>query len=225
MKKIIGILIIMLAIFTCNLHSNADSDLVKNSKSAVLMESLTGEVVFSKDEHARRSPASMTKIMSLKIIFDSYSQGAFKMDDIMKEINAIFSITASHRNIDFRFNIDIKYNEHYGDYVAIKKIINNIISNAIKYTPDKGKVRVNLLSIGLDEDNKDVIMFVCEDTGVGMSPDFLRKMFRPFEREKDTKIIIYIQTSFIMNNYHTVTYSLYIIYCFFHSIIDTVIKG
>ena len=83
MKKIIGILIIMLAIFTCNLHSNADSDLVKNSKSAVLMESLTGEVVFSKDEHARRSPASMTKIMSLKIIFDSYSQGAFKMDDII----------------------------------------------------------------------------------------------------------------------------------------------
>lgn len=127
----------------------------------------------------------MSRIESGKLYLNN---APFKMDDIMKEINAIFSITASHRNIDFRFNIDIKYNEHYGDYVAIKKIINNIISNAIKYTPDKGKVRVNLLSIGLDEDNKDVIMFVCEDTGVGMSSDFLRKMFRPFEREKDTKI-------------------------------------
>mgnify|MGYP002512914255 CR=1 FL=1 len=77
------ILIIILTIFTCNLQIKADSNLAKNSKSAVLMESLTGEVVFSKDEHTRRSPASMTKIMSLKIIFDSYSQGAFKMDDII----------------------------------------------------------------------------------------------------------------------------------------------
>ena len=83
MKKIISILIIVLIVFTCDLQINADSNLVKNSKSAILMESLTGEVVFGKDEHTRRSPASMTKIMSLKVIFDSYSQGLFKMDDII----------------------------------------------------------------------------------------------------------------------------------------------
>ena len=83
MKKIISVLIIILTVFAFNLPIKADSNLVKNSKSAILMESLTGEVVFKKDEHTRRSPASMTKIMSLKIIFDSYSQGAFEMDDII----------------------------------------------------------------------------------------------------------------------------------------------
>ena len=49
--------------------SASDNSLGLSCGSAVLMESLTGEVVFSKDEHTRRSPASMTKIMSLKIIF------------------------------------------------------------------------------------------------------------------------------------------------------------
>lgn len=83
MKKIIYMFIILFLLITPSLGVNAEDKLTKNSKSAVLMEASTGEIIYSKDENDRRFPASMTKIMSLKVIFDSYATGAFKMDDII----------------------------------------------------------------------------------------------------------------------------------------------
>ena len=63
--------------------TNASNELANDSKSAILIESTTGEIVFSKDENTRRSPASMTKIMSLKIILDCYNDNRFTMDDLV----------------------------------------------------------------------------------------------------------------------------------------------
>lgn len=83
MKKIISVLIILFMIFFIDFSVEAEDNLVKNAKSAVLMEASTGEIVYSKDENSRRFPASMTKIMSLKLIFDSYTSGGFKMDDLV----------------------------------------------------------------------------------------------------------------------------------------------
>ncbi len=81
--KLVISALLLFSLVSIPYYSNASNELASNLPSAVLMESSTGEVVFSKDEHKRRSPASMTKVMSLKIILDKYESGLFKMDDLV----------------------------------------------------------------------------------------------------------------------------------------------
>lgn len=70
--------------FACPYYiCNAEVELVLNSKSAILIEPTTESIVYTKNAHEKRSPASMTKIMSLKIIFDCYKDGKFKMEDLV----------------------------------------------------------------------------------------------------------------------------------------------
>ena len=68
---------------TFSITTEASINLAGDSKSAILLEASTGEVIFSKDMDAKRSPASMTKIMSLKIIMDCYKENRFTMDDLV----------------------------------------------------------------------------------------------------------------------------------------------
>lgn len=83
MKKIICILITLVIMITFSITTEASINLAGDSKSAILLEASTGEVIFSKDMDAKRSPASMTKIMSLKIIMDCYKENRFTMDDLV----------------------------------------------------------------------------------------------------------------------------------------------
>lgn len=77
--------IVLMFLVTINLMplSKAETMMASNCDSAILMESMTGEVVFEKNSHYKRAPASMTKVMSLKIIFDNYKDGRFTMDDLV----------------------------------------------------------------------------------------------------------------------------------------------
>ena len=58
-------------------------DLAPNSKSAVILEQTTGEVLFEKNSHEKMAPASMTKIMSLLLIMENIYKGNIKWDDIV----------------------------------------------------------------------------------------------------------------------------------------------
>ncbi len=84
LKNIISIMILIpLLTSIIFIKTKAADILASNTPYAVVMESVTGEVVFDKNSHERRFPASMTKVMSLKIIFDKYVLGQFKMDDLV----------------------------------------------------------------------------------------------------------------------------------------------
>ena len=90
-KKWIAGLLLVLMIF-CNIpclpvifHVQAEetkeSDVLVEAPSAVLMEAQTGTVLYKKDENTRRSPASITKIMTLILIFEAMEQGNLKLTD------------------------------------------------------------------------------------------------------------------------------------------------
>ena len=80
MKKICLFLILLIIPFVTYAE---DLNLAENAKSAILIESSTGEVLYSKNANERLAPASMTKIMSLILIMENIENGNLKWNDIV----------------------------------------------------------------------------------------------------------------------------------------------
>ncbi|MCB6203554.1 response regulator [Extibacter muris] len=73
-----------------------------------------------------------------------------------------------------------------GDALRIRQIGVNILSNAVKYTPAGGSVEVKISQAKSSRKSYHNFIFRCADTGIGMSEEFLDKLFLPFERAKDS---------------------------------------
>ncbi|MBW6487851.1 ATP-binding protein [Sulfurimonas sp.] len=95
--------------------------------------------------------------------------------DILHEVFTMTSILADAKNIQINFPNDISL-ALYVDPQLIKQVLLNIFSNAIKFTPNGGKIT---LDIQFDGINKEFILSIC-DTGVGMSQEGISKLFTPF---------------------------------------------
>ncbi len=74
------------------------------------------------------------------------------------------------------------------DRVRINQILINIISNAIKYTPEKGEIDVVIEQIEKNENNIALYKIEIKDNGIGISKKFMDKVFQPFERESDSTL-------------------------------------
>jgi signal transduction histidine kinase/DNA-binding response OmpR family regulator len=74
------------------------------------------------------------------------------------------------------------------DEGKLQQIMMNLLSNAIKYTPEGGQIKVIIRELPINEREYRQFQFVVEDNGVGMSQDFLEKIFLPFERAEDSRI-------------------------------------
>ncbi len=83
MKKIVSIVIFLFLLNIPAVITTAMVDLAPNAKSAILIELDSGQILFEKDAEKALAPASMTKIMSLKIIFDSIKEGRIGLDSII----------------------------------------------------------------------------------------------------------------------------------------------
>ena len=92
---------------------------------------------------------------------------------------------ANHLKLEIQ-PVDLK-NEHViGDSLRISQVFINILSNAVKYTPAGGRVRIEVSEGDSTLKGYKRYVFRCEDTGLGMSPEFLSRLFQPFERSQDS---------------------------------------
>lgn len=82
MKKIVVLLLCILFIFPLSVKAD-DLKLAENAKSAILIEASTGEIIFEKNSHEKREPASMTKMMSMLIILESIENGIISWDEMV----------------------------------------------------------------------------------------------------------------------------------------------
>lgn len=80
----------------------------------------------------------------------------------------------------------IKNEEVYGDALRVRQVFINILSNAVKYTPEGGHIRVEARQEKTARKGYYNYVFCCSDTGIGMSEEFLQKLFLPFERVQDS---------------------------------------
>ncbi|MBP5552095.1 MAG: response regulator, partial [Spirochaetales bacterium] len=81
---------------------------------------------------------------------------------------------------------DIEIEQFYGDELRIKQVYANIITNAIKYTKDEGSITVTISE--RVNDSSCLLSFICRDNGIGMSKDFLSRIFLPFERVNNSTV-------------------------------------
>ena len=77
---------------------------------------------------------------------------------------------------------DLKHDWFIGSPLHVKRLMMNIISNAIKYNKDYGTITLSLQEFAID-DTHSRLLFTCQDTGYGMSEEFQKKMFEPFSQE------------------------------------------
>ena len=93
------------------------------------------------------------------------------------------------KNIDFSFRIyHIEKEYLYADQLRLNQIYINILSNAIKYTMPGGRVSVDLREEESEKEGCVKLIYCVADTGIGMSPEFLEKMYQPFSRQTDSRV-------------------------------------
>lgn len=107
----------------------------------------------------------------------------FRLDRVFDEICTMMKQQAKEKGVAFEdFTEEIPYPYLIGSEVSFKRICLNLIGNALKYNRPGGTVRVSCREESCDGE-KAVIEFICSDTGIGMSPDFMRHMYEPFAQE------------------------------------------
>ncbi len=93
------------------------------------------------------------------------------------------------KNIQFSFRINRMEKEYlFADQLRLNQIYINILSNAIKYTEPGGRVTVDLREEASEKEGCMKLVYVVSDNGIGMSPEFMEKMFEPFSRQTDSRV-------------------------------------
>ena len=111
----------------------------------------------------------------------------FDMDQMARETFTSVCRQAEDKGIEFiEQGCLLKHKYLIGSPLHYKRIVMNIISNAIKYNREHGKVYITCTDTELD-DQRVMVKFRCQDTGIGMSEEFLQHIFEPFTQE-DTKV-------------------------------------
>ncbi|MBE5937248.1 MAG: response regulator [Lachnospiraceae bacterium] len=110
----------------------------------------------------------------------------YDMTSLLDEVIGLGKITANEKNLQFNINVDSEIPDKlHGDEVRIKQILNNIISNAVKYT-EKGQVDMNVSLVEKDEFFA-AIRFEIKDTGIGIKEEDMPKILESFERVDENR--------------------------------------
>ena len=83
---------------------------------------------------------------------------------------------------------NLKHKDVIGDSLHLQKVFTNLLGNAIKYTPDCGRLKLKVSERPCAKENVSLYEFVFEDNGIGMSEDYIQQLFEPFVRAADERL-------------------------------------
>ena len=122
----------------------------------------------------------MGKLESGEVVLESVS---FDLPELMHEITDVLEKQAAERGIVLHREYGkLPHPRLVGSPLHVKRLLMNVLSNAIKYNREKGRVMLDCFELSCTGD-KVQICFVCMDTGIGMSEEFQKRMFEPFTQE------------------------------------------
>lgn len=110
-------------------------------------------------------------------------QETFDLAAAVKEIGGIFAAQSELEQKYFEQQVPLDKEMVSGDLQGLHQILNNILSNAVKYTKANGKISFLVRREAGEKRNRAMYTFVVKDTGCGMSEKFLEKIYNPFERD------------------------------------------
>ncbi|MCB5495071.1 response regulator [[Ruminococcus] gnavus] len=129
------------------------------------------------------SVLDMSKIESGKVVF---VEEVFQLDQMIEDIKRIVQPQAEKKDIQFTGEYETLQGVMVkSDPIRIRQVLLNIVGNAIKFTPEKGKVHCSGFKVLSIYDGYSTFEFTCEDNGIGMDQEFVDKIFQPYERSKN----------------------------------------
>ncbi len=125
----------------------------------------------------------MNKIESGKV---ELLEDEFNLAELIDRMLTMTRPQIQEHQHDFRVNVlNVEHEEVIGDARRIQEVFVNIMSNAIKYTPDGGKISLSVIENSTGRPDFASYQFVFEDNGYGMTEDFQKHLFEPFARAND----------------------------------------
>ena len=143
----------------------------KISKASQLLLELINEVL------------DMGKLESGEVVPEEKS---FHLQELLNEVLTVIEKLAQERDIEvIRENFSVTHWDVVGSPGHVKRLMMNILGNAVKYNKDHGKIILSLREEE-GEEGRAVYTFTCEDTGIGMSREYQKRIFEPFTREDES---------------------------------------
>lgn len=148
----------------------------KISKASQLLLELINEVL------------DMGKLESGEVVLEEKS---FHLQELLNEVLTVIEKLAQERGIEvIKRDLSVTHWNLIGSPGHLKRLLMNSMGNAVKYNKDHGKI---ILSLREDEseDGRAFYTFICEDTGIGMSEEYQKRIFEPFTREDESVKTLY----------------------------------
>ena len=113
----------------------------------------------------------------------SLASEPFDFDELVSSVSSFTYGSAVAKGIIFNlFASPLLEKIYVGDPLRIKQVLMNLLSNALKFAPEKGRIEFNITPVQ-KVGHRELVRFVISDNGIGMSKSFQERMFQPFEQE------------------------------------------
>ena len=123
----------------------------------------------------------MSKLESGEVVLE---ESPFNLNKIFEEVLVVIEQIAAEQNIRIVWEKkEIKHRALIGSPRYVKRVMMNILSNAVKYNRENGQIHISCREIPSEQPETTTMEFVCRDTGIGMTEEFQKYVFEPFAQE------------------------------------------
>lgn len=128
----------------------------------------------------------MSRIESGKIHLE---ETEVSLSDVLHDLKTIISGQINAKQLEFYIDaMEVTNEDVYCDKTRLNQVLLNLLSNAVKFTPAGGTVSVRLKQFPGTVKGIELYEIRVKDNGIGMSPEFVEKIFSPFERERTSTV-------------------------------------
>lgn len=163
--------------------------------SQLMKKELTNPKLVHYQEMIEQSSQLLLSIINNVLDMARVESGKMELDEnynvvgnILQVVCDAFEGEATRKNIEITRNISVKHKHVMVDATKMQEILSNLISNAIKYTPEDGHVSIDIQELECEREGYVLFQTKVSDTGIGMSEEFLPSLFELFTRERNTTI-------------------------------------
>ena len=123
----------------------------------------------------------MSKLESGEVVLEEIP---FNLSSISREVFIVIEQMAAEQNIRIMWKKkEITHRDLIGSPGYVKRVMMNILSNAVKYNRENGQIYISCMEIPSEQPEMTTMEFVCRDTGIGMTEEFQKCVFEPFAQE------------------------------------------
>ena len=123
----------------------------------------------------------MSKLESGEVVLE---ESPFNLSSIFREVFGVIEQMAAEQNIRIRWEKkEIAHRNLIGSPGYVKRVMMNILSNAVKYNKENGQIYISCMEIPSEQPEMTTMEFICRDTGIGMTEEFQKCVFEPFAQE------------------------------------------